>query len=175
MARIAYPDPEALSPETQERLTKLGSLNVTRMMAHNEGLMMAYSKMGVQILRRGMLDPVLREAVILRVGQLCKSDYEWYQHESVARAVGMDEAMLAAVAKQDFAGLPERFRIGIAFAEEIEAGGEVSAETFATARGFFSSGELVELAIVVGYYRMTAGYLRSFAIEKEGTPLGAVM
>lgn len=175
MARIAYPDPESMTADTQARLAKMGSLNVTRMMAHQEGLMLAYGKMGVELLRRGRLDPVLREAVILRVGQLCRSDYEWYQHESVARAVGMDEAMLRLIKAEDFEGLLEPFRVAIAFAEEIDADGAVSPDTFARAQGLFDSAELVELTILVGYYRMTAGFLRSFAIETEKIPLGAVM
>lgn len=148
MARIAYPVPGELT---------------------------AWSRMGMELLTRGRLDPVLREAVILRVGQLCRSDYEWEQHVSVARAVGMKARMLEAIAAEDFDALPDRFRIAIAFAEELDGQGVVSAETFAAGEGLFDDGELVELVTLIGYYRMTAGFLRSFDIETDATLLGAVL
>jgi alkylhydroperoxidase family enzyme len=175
VARIAYPDAQTLSPETRDRLANTGSLNVARMMAHRESLMTAWSRMGVEILRRGALDPILREAVILRVGQLCQSDYEWRQHESVARAIGMDDAMLAAIAAQDFAALPDPIRMAITLAEEIDRDGAVSAQSLAAAQSLFDPAQLVELVMVIGYYRMTAGFLRSFDIETEETLLGASM
>ncbi len=176
MARIPYPDPAVQSEEIRDRLQRTGSLNITRMMSHAEGLMLAYSRMGTQILLRGTLDPVLRELVILRIGQLCDSDYEWHQHVSVAKAVGMDDAMLEAVADKAFDRLPEKERVVIAVAEEIRRAGAVGDETFARARTMFSPNELVELVITAGYYVMTAGFLRSFAIEIEDTPpLGDTM
>lgn len=176
MARIAYPDPEAQSDEIRDRLRRMGSLNVTRMMSHAEGAMLAYSKLGTQLLLRGKLDPVLRELVILRIGQLCVSQYEWHQHVSVARAVGMDEATLQAITDLDFDAMTEPQRTALAVAEEIKADGGASAATFRRAEAMFSPEELVELCLVAGYYIMTAGFLRSFDIEIEDTaPLGASM
>lgn len=176
MARIDYPHPDSLNPETRDRLRRMGSLNVTRMMSHAEGVMLAYSKLGTQLLLRGALDPVLREAVILRVGQLCSSDYEWHQHVSVARAVGMDEATLDAIARKAFDTLTEPYRVALRLAEEIDADGAASPDGLAAAAQWFSPAELVELVILIGYYRLTAGFLRSFDIEIEETaPLGAAM
>lgn len=176
MARIPYPDAAAQSAEVRERLQRIGSLNVTRMMSHAEGPMMAYSKLGTTLLLRGKLDPVLREIVILRIGQLCGSDYEWHQHVSVARAVGMDEATLQAVAGQNFAALTPAQQAAVAVAEEIKRDNGASTATFDRARQFFSPEELVELCLVAGYYIMTAGFLLSFGIEIEDTaPLGETM
>jgi alkylhydroperoxidase family enzyme len=173
MARIPYPDPASQSAEVRDRLQRIGSLNVTRMMSHAEGPMMAYSKLGTTLLLRGKLDPVLREIVILRIGQLCGSDYEWHQHVSVARAVGMDEATLQAVKDQDFATLTPPQQAAAAVAEEIKRNNGASAATFERARQFFSPEQLVELCLVAGYYIMTAGFLLSFDIEMEdGAPLG---
>ena len=39
MARIPYPDPKTLLPETQEQLAKLPPLNLFRMLAGGEGLL----------------------------------------------------------------------------------------------------------------------------------------
>ncbi len=170
MARIPYPDPEHQSPEVKDRLARVGSLNVTRMMSHSEGVMLAYSKMGTQLLLKGKLDPVLREAVILRIGQLCRSDYEWHQHVSVARAVGMDNPTLEALTDGEHDRLDPRIQLALRFAEEIHRDNRASEATVAEAAATFSPAELVELCIVAGYYIMTAGYLNSLAIEIEDTP-----
>lgn len=176
MARVEYPQAADQTEEIRDRLRRMGSLNVTRMMSHAEGAMLAYSKLGTQLLLRGKLDPILREAVILRIGQLCGSEYEWHQHASVARAVGMTEETLQAIADGRYAELDEPFRAAIAVAEEIKHHGGASAKTFAHAQAHFSNEELVELCLVAGYYIMTAGFLLSFGIEIEDTaPLGASM
>lgn len=176
MARVPYPDPSTQSPEVKDRLKRMGSLNVTRMMSHAEGPMLAYSKLGTALLLRGRLDPVLRELVVLRIGQLCGSAYEWHQHVSVAKAVGMDAATLRAITEQDWARLSPPQRAALTLAEEIKHRGGASEASFRAAHAHFSVEELVELTLVAGYYILTAGFLLSFDIEIEDTPpLGASM
>ena len=176
MARISYPEPATQSEEVRDRLSRTGALNVTRMMSHAEGPMMAYSRMGTQLLLKGKLDPVLREIVILRIGQLCGSAYEWHQHVSVARAVGMAEATLQAVTDLAFDRLTEAQQIAITVAEEIKRDNGASAATLSAAGSHFSPEQLVELVLVAGYYIMTAGFLLSFDVEiEDGPPLGESM
>lgn len=173
MARLPYPDPAAQSPELHHRLERIGALNVTRMMSHSEGAMQAYSRLGTFLLRKGTLDPVLREIAILRIGQLCGSDYEWHHHVSVGRAVGMDEATIAAIAEQAFDRLGPKAQLAVRIAEEIKRDAGASAATMAAAAAVFSMEELVELVLAAGYYIMTAGFLLSFGVEIEDTaPLG---
>ena len=170
MATIPYPDSAIQSPEVLDRLARIGSLNVTTMMSHAENVMLTYSRMGTALLLKGTLDPVLREAVILRIGQLCRSDYEWHQHVSVARAVGMPAGTLQAIGEGNYAALEPRQQLALRVAEEIHRDNGASEETMAEAAAQFSPAELVELCMVAGYYIMTAGFLRSMAIEIEDTP-----
>ena len=170
MAIIPYPDSATQSAEVLDRLARIGSLNVTTMMSHAENVMLTYSRMGTALLLKGTLDPVLREAVILRIGQLCRSDYEWHQHVSVARAVGMPAGTLQAIGDGDYAALEPRQQLALRVAEEIHRDNGASEETMAEAAAQFSPAELVELCMVSGYYIMTAGFLRSMAIEIEDTP-----
>jgi alkylhydroperoxidase family enzyme len=108
--------------------------------------------------------------VILRIGQLCGSDYEWHQHESAARAIGMDEATLQAVADGAYDRLTEAQQAAVAIAEEIKRESGASEATIARARHFFNKEELVELILCSGFYIMTAGLLLSLDIEIEDTP-----
>lgn len=176
MSRVTYPDPKSQAPDTVDLLSRIGNLNVTRMMSHAPSVMKAYSKLGSQLLMRGKLDPVLREVLILRIGQLCGSAYEWHQHVSVARAVGMDEAMLEAIDKGRLEALPPAYLAAVRMVEDIKQTSGASAGSFSLAQKYFCTEELVEICLVAGYYIMTAGFLSSFGIEIEDTPpLGASM
>jgi alkylhydroperoxidase family enzyme len=176
MARIPYPDPQTMAPEIADRLVRLGSLNVTRIMAHAPDLMVAYAKLGTQLLRNGVLPPVTRELVILRIGVLCQSEYEWHQHVSLARAVGTPDDKIHAMKSGEFSWLTERERIAVRFAEEIRTVGRAGDEVFEQARAAYSNAELVELTLLAGFYTMTAGCLRTFDVETESTPpLGETM
>ncbi|HEX9259274.1 MAG TPA: carboxymuconolactone decarboxylase family protein, partial [Acidimicrobiales bacterium] len=96
MARIPYPDPATLLPETVEVLAKVGDppLNIFRMLAGGEGLLRAFMRFGNHLLARTRVDPVLREIAILRVGVLSGAAYEVYQHERIGRDLGMGEELL---------------------------------------------------------------------------------
>ncbi len=176
MANIPYPSPESLSAETSDVLVKLGSLNVTRMMAHSTPVLDGYSRFGLKLLRKGRLDPVIRELVILRVGVLCQCPYEWHQHEGLARAMGAKEAAIEAVRAGGTEAMSEVEQRAVAFADDICGDGVVSRDTLTRAQVHFSPEELVELTLVCGYYLMTAAFLKTFDIEIEDTPpLGATI
>src|SRR6266852_2010560 len=49
------------------------------------------------LLYRCELDPVLRELAIVRVGRLSRAAYEVFQHERIAREVGVGEEKIAAL------------------------------------------------------------------------------
>ena len=176
MARIPYPIAAAMGAEVVDRLSRLGSLNVNRMMAHAPNLMIAHAKLGYQLLRHGKLDPALRELVILRIGTLCSSAYEWHQHISIANALGVPAEKTAAVKSGVLDPLTEKERAGVEFAEQVHMDCRPSDSAFAAAALHFSNDELVEITLLVGYYTMTAMHLRTFDVEIEDTaPLGDTM
>lgn len=170
MSRIPYPDPTSQDSELRDLLNRLGALNVTRMMSHSEGAMKAYSRLGTYLLRKGRLDPVVREAAILRIGQLCKSEYEWHQHSSVALAVGMTEAELGHIEQRNDGALSAQIQTALRVAEEIKVDGGASVQAIDAAKQYFDAEQLVELILTCGYYIMTAGLLLSLDIEIENTP-----
>ena len=168
MARIPYP--ENPTPETAALLVKLGSLNVNRMMSHALPVLDGFSRLGLGLLRKGKLDPALRELAILRIGVNCKSEYEWHQHVGFARAVGTREIAIEAARTGEYEALDELEQIVLAVADEIFLDRAVSRVTFERAQSHFDAEPLVELVIACGYYIMTAGFLKTFEIEAESTP-----
>jgi alkylhydroperoxidase family enzyme len=165
MPRIPYSDLPPDSPAGRF-LAKL-PLNVARMMAHSPDQMLAFQRFGEAVLSKGALDPRLRELAILRVGHRLGAAYETHHHERIGRAVGMSEAQIEAARSGDGAGLPERDRMVLACANELESDGSLPDALFADLARVFSHQELVELVLATGFYGMVSRFLNAFWVEVE--------
>jgi 4-carboxymuconolactone decarboxylase len=157
MARVPYPDPKALSPETQDHLGKLPPLNLFRMMAGGEGLLRAFVRLGNHLLFKSALDPVLREIAILRVGALSGARYEVFQHERS----GPDDPVFSDLQ-----------RLVMRFTDEVVADVRASDATFEALRVELSLQQLQELTVTIGYYMMASRFLETFDIDLEGAARG---
>lgn len=170
MARIPYPDPAALAPETKEALEKLGPLNIFRMMAGGEGLLPAFTRMGTYLLFKTKLDPILREIAIIRVGVLSKASYEVFQHERIGRNLGMSDALIQAVhagpEAKSFAPLQ---RLVMLYTDDIVQNVRASDATFKPLQQHLSMQELQELTVTIGYYMMVSRFLETFDVDIETT------
>jgi len=176
MARIPYPDPTALSPETQEFLAKLPPLNLFRMMAGGENLLRAFVQLGNHLLFKSKLPPVLREIAILRVGALSGAHYEVFQHERIARSLGMTDAQLAAIRHgPDDPAFDDLQRLVMRYTDDVVRNVRASDEMFEALRGKLSLQELQELTVAIGYYMTASRFLETFGIELEadGAPRSA--
>src|SRR5499433_1194748 len=98
MSRIPYFDIDGAAGPHAEFLDKLKPhLNIYRMLANSENGLKGFTRMGNALLNRCELDPGLRELAILRVGRLSRAAYEVFQHERIAREVGVAEEKIAAL------------------------------------------------------------------------------
>jgi AhpD family alkylhydroperoxidase len=173
MARLPYVDPASASPEVREALEVLPPLNIFRTVAHADTAVRPLLRLGGAILGQGELDPRRRELAILRTAAVTGAEYEWIQHESIARGVGASEEQIAAVKAGDLeaAGFDEDDRLVLRCAEELLRNDAIGEATLASARERLSDREILELILAVGYYRMLAGVMNSVAIDLD-EPLG---
>jgi alkylhydroperoxidase family enzyme len=122
------------------------------------------------MLWRGTLDPRLRELVIMRIGWLTASDYEWTQHWRVAQGLGVSAEDLLGVrdwrAHQTF-GPAER--AVLAATDDVVRDGAVSAESWAACEREFGADKavLIELVTTIGAWRMVASILHSLQVPLE--------
>jgi 4-carboxymuconolactone decarboxylase len=170
MARIPYPDPALLQPETQETLAKMGDppMNIFRMLAGGEGLLRAFSRFGNHLLFKSQLDPVLREIAILRVGVLSDATYEMYQHDRISRGIGMSEELLAGIR----AGADDPVLDGLQakvmrYTDDIVQNVRASDATFDPLRAELPVQELQELTVTIGFYMAVSRYLETFGVDIE--------
>jgi 4-carboxymuconolactone decarboxylase len=179
MARLPYPDPQTLTPETREFLGKLPPLNNFRMMAGGEGLLRGFVRLGNHLLYRSKLDPILREIAIIRVGVLSNASYEVFQHERIGRGLGMTEPVLAAIRRgPDDPAFDDLQRLVVQFTDDVVRNVRASDHTFRPLAARLSICELQELTVAIGYYMAASRFLENFDIDieagadKPATPLG---
>ena len=171
MARLPYPDPQTLSPETREFLGKLPPLNIFRMMAGGDGLLRAFVRLGNYLLHHSKLDPIIREIAIIRVGVLSKASYEVFQHERIGRGLGMTEPVLAAIRRgPDDPAFDDLQRLVVQFTDDVVHNVRASDQTFKPLAARLSVCELQELTLAIGYYMAASRFLENFDIDIEAQP-----
>lgn len=168
MARVPYPDPKTLTPETQEVLGKMPPLNIFRMMAGGEGLLKAFTRMGNYLLFKSKLNPVLREIAIIRAGVLSNARYEVHQHERIGRDLGMSDGLITAIhAGADAAGFDEVQRLVMRYTDDVVMNVRASDATFKALAAHLSLQEMQEVTVTIGYYMMVSRFLETFDVDIE--------
>lgn len=119
----------------------------------------------------------LRELIILITGRHLRSGFEWWAHEKIALAAGLDPAIIAAV-KQGIA-LPDGTEAGAvqAFCNELLQTNRISPITYRIAQGRFGNDRLIEIVAVIGYYSLICHTINAFEVpvpEGEQDPFAAL-
>jgi alkylhydroperoxidase family enzyme len=170
MARVPYPDPPTLDPDTRTVLDRLPPLNVFRMMAHGRGLLAAFARLGNHLLFKAQLDPMLREIAIIRVGVLSGAGYEVFQHERVSRQLGMSDELIGAIhAGPDSAEFDDLQRLVVRFTDDVVANVRAGDDTFVPLLEQLSVREVQELVMTIGYYMTVSRFLETFDVDIEGS------
>ncbi len=170
MSRIPYYDVESATGKHAEFLGKLRPhLNIYRMLANSEYGMKGFVRMGNALLHRGELEPSLRELAILRVGRLSRAAYEVFQHERIAREVGVAEEKIAALrdATIEAPAFSDHDKAVLRFTDDVVRNVRASDKSLKAVQAFLSPGALVELTLTVGYYMMVCRFLETTGVEGE--------
>ena len=156
MSRIPYPEVSTLHEAAQKALAGT-PLNVVRMAAHASPPMFeAQGKLGMAIARPEVLEPSLRETVILRVAHLSNSAYELHHHIPLGRAAGLTEPQLAAIASRDYAALPRLLAAAACFTDEVVTQLSPSDEALSNLRNLASDQIVVNIVLTIGCYMSIA-------------------
>lgn len=174
MPRIPYPDPATL-PEAMRRVVLENPSNVTRMLAAaSEPVFKGLAAFSMGFMGGGSpLPPKLREIAILRVGYLSNAAYEIFQHEALARHVGLSEAEIDAVRKGGAAAsvLGEAGAAVLAYAEDLVKNVRASDASLAAVRAHLDDTQLVDLTLVTGMYMMISRFLETTGVEIDDAPI----
>jgi alkylhydroperoxidase family enzyme len=170
MPRIPYYDVDQATGKHAEFLGKLKPhLNIYRMLANSENGFRGFVRMGNALLHRCELDPTLRELAIIRVGRLSRAAYEVFQHERIAREVGVEEGKIAALrdATIEAPAFSDNDKAVLRFTDDVVRNVRASDKNLKAVQAFLSPGALVELTLTIGYYMMVCRFLETAGVEGE--------
>jgi len=169
MARLSYVDVASMSDDVRTQFQRL-PINLTRMLLRAPCTASGFLDMAIGF-RQGVLDPRLRETVILRVATDQDSLYQRMQHLPAADLAGLTRDEVDAITRGDLTRLDPRLAVAVRFVDECVARVRVSDPTFEDAQKVFSPSELVEMTLLIGFYMMTARFLATFAIDLDAQPV----
>jgi alkylhydroperoxidase family enzyme len=161
-------------PDVSELLAKtLGDsrgvpLRIFRTMARHPRMLKRFNVLGGFFLTRGDLPARDRELVVLRTAWRSGCEYEWAQHVLIGARAGLSEDEMSRVAQPGLAGpWPARDAALLQAADEIADQADISEETWAELCAVYSQAQVMELVMLAGFYRMTAGFLNATGVRKE--------
>jgi alkylhydroperoxidase family enzyme len=145
-------------------------LNIFSTLARHPVLFRRWMGFGGALLD-GELSARLRELVILRVADACRSEYERVQHVRLARFAGISEEEMEALRHplSDYTW-GEVEMVGLAAADELLHSGTWTDETWHAVHGLLGDTGAIELIMLVGQYQMVAMTLRTLRVQLEASP-----
>jgi alkylhydroperoxidase family enzyme len=151
-------------------------LNIFATMAHHPKLLKRWLVFGAHVLAKNTLSARDRELLILRTGWNCRAPYEWGQHVVIARAAGVTDDEIEAVAvgpdAPSWAPLDATL---LRAADELYADQSLSDSTWAALRAAYDEQQVLDVVFTVGQYTLVSMALNSCRVERDDGVTGIVM
>jgi len=172
-ARVAYvfPAPGTSEIGDQIRLRRKGGplLALDGVLLNSEPLAKGWNQVGYALRDYNTIPADIRELLILRVAVLNKAAFEWIQHESVGRAVGLTIDELREIRLTPPLGttaLTPRLSAALLFADYSTKEVRVPQEIFDCLRGYLDNDrQMVEAVATVAGYNMVSRILVALDVK----------
>jgi 4-carboxymuconolactone decarboxylase len=149
----------------------LGGANVFRTFARNPPADALRNAVGRHVRDENTLTPRNRELVIMRVGVLCRSEYEWAAHSRIGRQAGMNDADVARVVAGPAApGGNALETVLLRAADELYRDDEIGDATWDALAAELSEQQRLDVLFTFGAFRSA-----TYAINSAGVQLDANM
>jgi alkylhydroperoxidase family enzyme len=152
-----------------EPLEKAGRLyNVFSTMANHTALASTWMIFATHVLRRNSLPPRDREILILRIGWLCHSEYEWAQHVRIGKTEGLtDDDIRRIAAGPGGPGVGDHDRLLLEAADELHTSAFISDATWNALAKSYDTRQMMDLVFTVGQYNLVSMALNSFGVQLD--------
>ncbi len=148
--------------------------NLLKAMANHPALCSAWLGFSTHLLfdESNTLPPPEREMVILRIGWLCQSGYEFGQHILLGQKAGVTKEQIVAVSKgpQD-SFWDDHMRAVLTAVDELHSDAHISDATWAQLTKQYDTKQIMDLIFTVGQYNMLSMALNSLGVQlDDGVP-----
>ncbi len=109
-----------------------------------------------------------RELAILRIGWLCRAEYEWGQHVLIGKQAGLlDEEIARIPSGPDADGWSDRDRVILSAVDELHADAFIGEPTWQALAANFETEQLLDLIFTVGQYNLVSMVLNTLGVQLD--------
>ena len=170
-ARIPPIEPAALTPALRQMLDPNGSgrpiAAVYRTYAQDAELYPSRQLLSEYIRAKATLSPRVRELLILRIGVLCGTEYEWAAHAPAGRRAGLTDADIRRIYfGPDGHGDPFDEAL-LRAVDELYHDDAIADATWSTLAEKFDAKQMLDVLITTAGYRMASMAMNAFGVQLE--------
>ena len=168
MLRLLSVDESARLGEQLGIVDWLATANIFRGLLHSTPAASAVHGVIDALIYHNTIAARTRELVILRIGWRTGSEYVFCNHVRLSRELGIpDEEILGVRDPERCQGYSEVDHHVIDLADELHDSAEVAPWTWSALEKAFTPAELVELALIGGFWRAIAGFVKTAKIPLD--------
>ena len=176
--RIPMRDLSTMAAEDRESVEKNAMngrvFNIFKVLAHHPKLVKRWTPFAGHILAKQTLPFRDRELLILRIGWLNQAEYEFAQHELIAKRGGVSDADIERLKEGPKAkGWSTEEAALLQVADDLYENSVVSDATWAVLSKTYSTEQLMDAVFTVGQYNMVSWALNSFGVPLDDFLPGA--
>ena len=167
--RIA-PVPEQGRTEAQRQmLASRPDFNIYKTLAHHPELCNRWFGLGGFLLNGSSLPPRHREMLMLRMGWLCQSEYEWAQHARIATSsAGITDQEVHRIAEGTKAtGWTDFERTLLRMVDELRYDAMIGDTTWRALRKEYSAQQMMEALFTAAQYQLVSMALNSLGVQLD--------
>jgi len=155
--------------ELMEGLRRDGQVyNIFATLARHPQLLKRWLVFGGYILGKSTLPAREREIAILRMGWLCRAEYEWGHHVAIGKQVGLTDDDIRRIAEgPDAAGLDPFEATLLRAVDELHANTFIGDSTWKALAERYSTQQLLDFLFTAGQYKLVSMVLNSVGVRLE--------
>jgi alkylhydroperoxidase family enzyme len=169
--RVPPLDPPDWTPAVRSMLDPASNgrpvANVYRTYAQHPALYAPRQLLSEYIRTGSTLPPRVREMLILRIGFLCHSAYEWAAHARAGRGAGLSADEIQRIAAGPGTGWSAEDAALLQAVDDLFNDDRVAPATWARLATQFDRRQLLDVLITAGGYRMVSMSLNTFGVAAE--------
>jgi alkylhydroperoxidase family enzyme len=167
--RIAPLHPEERTAAQQAILAKLPDYNIFATLVRHVEMYRRWGPLGQFLLAGSALPARDREIVMLRMGWLCQSEYEWSQHARIAkREAGLTDEDFVRIARgPEATGWSPFDRTLLRMTDELRYEATIGDATWQELLGRYNAQQIIEALFTAAQYQLVSMALNSLGVQLD--------
>lgn len=147
-------------------------VNINTTLANHPKLQERWLPWAMYIFTESTLPPREREILILRIGWLCRSEYEFGQHTLFGKSAGLTDEEIRRITEGPKAPGWDPFDATLLQAvDELHADAFITDDTWNALAKRYNKQQLIDVVATVGQYNLVSMFLNSLGVQlDEGVP-----